>query len=85
MPHTVPKRIYEFLRTNIGKDYCDDCIAVKVPRTSEGSINRHQAQQATLAFEVITNEFQRSQGQCSACMKIKKVIRMKGAETGSIL
>lgn len=52
MSHTVPKRVYDLLKANIGKDYCDDCIAVKVPRTSEGSINRHQAHQATLAFKV---------------------------------
>jgi hypothetical protein len=83
MPLTVPKRIYDFLHSNSEKDFCDNCIANKVPRSSEGSINRHQAQQATMAFEV-TREFERSQRECSVCSKVKKVIRAKCFQTGPI-
>ena len=74
MAASVEKRIYDFLQQNKLKDFCDDCIASRVKRSSGDTINRHQVRNATSAFEV-TKEFGRSLGSCSACYKNKKVIQ----------
>ena len=74
MPVSVEQRIYNFLKQNKLKDFCDDCIATKVRRPEGGHVNRTQVRNATSAFEV-TEEFGRSMGSCSACYKNKKVIR----------
>lgn len=71
---SVEKRIYDFLKTHKGEDFCDDCIASRVGRPEGGNINRAQVRNATSAFEV-TKEFKRSEGTCSACRENKKVIR----------
>ena len=74
MAVSVEKRIYDFLKQHMLKDFCDDCIATKVRRPEGGHINRTQVRNTTSAFEV-TKEFGRSLGSCSACYKNKKVIR----------
>jgi len=74
MAVSVEKRIYDFLQQNESKDFCDDCVAIKVQRPDGGHVNRHQVRNTTSAFEV-TKEFTRSEGICSVCLKKKRVIQ----------
>ena len=74
MAVSVEQRIYDFLQQHKLKDFCDGCIATKIPRPVGGHVNPTQVRNATSAFE-ITKEFKRSLGTCSACHQDKKVIR----------
>ncbi len=74
MPASVEKRIYDFLRLNKSKDFCDNCIANRVSRPDGANVNPSQVRNATSAFEV-TKEFTRSQGTCPICQENKKIIR----------
>ena len=75
MAVSVEKRIYDFLQQHKLKDFCDGCIATRIRRPAGGHVNSTQVRNATSAFEVVTKEFGRSLGSCSACYKNKKVIR----------
>jgi len=74
VPASVEKRIYDFLRLNKAKDFCDNCIANRVSRPDGANVNPSQVRNATSAFEV-TKEFTRSQGTCPICQENKKIIR----------
>ncbi len=74
MALSVEERIYDFLQQHKLKDFCDSCIATKIPRPVGGHVNSTQVRNATSAFEV-TKEFKRSLGTCSACHQDKKVIK----------
>jgi hypothetical protein len=50
-----------FLREQLGKTYCDDCIAQKIPLK-----RRQQAQRVTGAL-AMTGDFVRESGGCAEC------------------
>lgn len=66
---SIQARISDFLRDNRSVDFCDDCIAQRLPLKK-----RQQSQSVTSALAE-TTEFTRTTGRCSSCGKIKTVIR----------
>lgn len=66
---TAARRIFAFLRRNVGKAYCEDCLAALCDLNTP-----EEAASAARQFER-TGEFVRNPGDCSFCSrKIKTVI-----------
>ncbi len=68
----VDRRVVAFLRSNIGRNYCRQCIALAVPRPEGGHINIHQAGNAIRSLEDI-DEFVVETSECSSCGEFRKV------------
>ena len=66
---TREESVVQYLRTHVGKTFCDDCIAEQI-----GMNLRQQARNATAGLGK-SSDFSREDGICSKCGKSKKVTK----------
>jgi hypothetical protein len=63
-----PRRVHEFLKTNPGKWFCDDCV-----ETATG-VNRHEVNTISWSFALFPKEFKRAFANCSqSCSNREKI------------
>ena len=70
---TVDDKVISFLKQNMGKSFCDACIALRIPRPLGGHINRVQASNATRPLKKAGN-FLVGPGACSKCGEHKQKV-----------
>ncbi len=77
---TVLEKVTDFLRSQKGKKFCDDCISKKLNITPPQHVNHK-----TRELECNSNEFERVQDTCVDCKKRKKVIGIKPVITEAVV
>jgi hypothetical protein len=66
---TNPEKVYGFLKKNLRKGFCDDCI------DKQTGVDRHEVNTIASTLALFPNEFKRVQTQCSqSCSNRDKLI-----------
>ena len=64
-----PKKIYDFLKKNLNKDYCDDCLQ------KQTGVDRHQVNTIASSLGLFPKEFVRKEGVCPhGCARPEKLV-----------